>query len=265
MRVFVVIFLLFINLYAQKSDLMLLETFKNENVSGWLMSEKLDGVRAYWDGGKLLSRNGNVFNAPAWFTQDFPNFPLDGELYSKELKLNEIYSIVSKKQPHDDWNKIKLFVFDAPTKSGGLVKRLDTLKDIKSTYIEVIEQFTCKDNAHLFSFLKEIEKRGGEGVVVREPSSSYIPKRNHLSLKVKSFYDDECTVAEIKEDEKNRVSSFTCKTKENITFKIGSGMDEILRTNNNLQIGTIITYKHLGVSGENIPKNPVFLRIKEEF
>ena len=36
------------------------------------MSEKLDGVRAYWDGRRFLSRQGNLYHAPDWFTKDLP-------------------------------------------------------------------------------------------------------------------------------------------------------------------------------------------------
>src|SRR6478609_7109030 len=35
--------------------------------TGWWMSEKLDGVRAYWDGQQFLSRQGNLYHAPDWF------------------------------------------------------------------------------------------------------------------------------------------------------------------------------------------------------
>jgi len=38
--------------------------------TGWWMSEKLDGVRAYWDGEAFVSRLGNRFVAPDWFTGD---------------------------------------------------------------------------------------------------------------------------------------------------------------------------------------------------
>jgi len=31
------------------------------------MSEKLDGVRAFWNGNDFYSRAGNKFNAPDWF------------------------------------------------------------------------------------------------------------------------------------------------------------------------------------------------------
>ncbi len=37
------------------------------------MSEKLDGVRAYWDGKQFLSRQGNLYHAPDWFTAGLPD------------------------------------------------------------------------------------------------------------------------------------------------------------------------------------------------
>jgi DNA ligase-1 len=62
-----------INLYSiqlQKA------TIYNENmkINNWYMSEKLDGIRAYWDGEKLLSKNGNIIHAPIWFIKDLPSF-----------------------------------------------------------------------------------------------------------------------------------------------------------------------------------------------
>src|SRR5262249_18432283 len=38
--------------------------------TGWWMSEKLDGIRAYWDGEAFVSRLGNKFFAPDWFIED---------------------------------------------------------------------------------------------------------------------------------------------------------------------------------------------------
>src|ERR1700676_4826016 len=46
--------------------LMLAENWdESTDPTGWLLSEKLDGVRAYWDGKQLLSRQGNRFYAPS--------------------------------------------------------------------------------------------------------------------------------------------------------------------------------------------------------
>ena len=50
---------------------------------GWYMSKKYDGYRAMWDGSRFVSRQGNVYNAPEWFTRHLPkNVVLDGELYA---------------------------------------------------------------------------------------------------------------------------------------------------------------------------------------
>ena len=51
---------------------------------GWLMSEKLDGVRCLWDGKKMYTRNGNSFYPPDYFLKSLPSdLALDGELWTK--------------------------------------------------------------------------------------------------------------------------------------------------------------------------------------
>lgn len=35
--------------------------------TGWWISEKLDGVRAFWDGQRLYSRQKIEWNAPSWW------------------------------------------------------------------------------------------------------------------------------------------------------------------------------------------------------
>ena len=65
-----------------KPPLMLAKVYESGvDLADYWVSEKLDGVRAYWNGSRLLSRNGNVFPAPDWFVADFPKVPLDGELW----------------------------------------------------------------------------------------------------------------------------------------------------------------------------------------
>ena len=58
---------------AEAPQLLLAHSWDNEqDLTGWYMSEKLDGVRANWTGSRFVSRNGNQFFAPAWFTDGFP-------------------------------------------------------------------------------------------------------------------------------------------------------------------------------------------------
>lgn len=65
----------------------------SQNIDNWLMSEKLDGIRAFWDGKELKTRQGKKIYAPSWFTQNFPPFELDGELWSKRMDFENIQSI----------------------------------------------------------------------------------------------------------------------------------------------------------------------------
>jgi DNA ligase-1 len=67
------------------------------------MSEKLDGVRGYWTGNKLISRQGNSFHAPEWFTRNFPSIPLDGELWTEREQFQELVTIVRRESAGTDW------------------------------------------------------------------------------------------------------------------------------------------------------------------
>ena len=71
------------SLLAGKPNLLLLKTYKDQNITGWVMSEKLDGIRAYWDGTHLISRGGKIIHVPKWFTKNYPLFEIDGGLWTK--------------------------------------------------------------------------------------------------------------------------------------------------------------------------------------
>ncbi|CBQ72011.1 related to DNA ligase [Sporisorium reilianum SRZ2] len=49
--------------------------------TGWWISEKLDGVRAFWDGQRLYSRQKIEWNAPSWWKRLPKDITLDGELW----------------------------------------------------------------------------------------------------------------------------------------------------------------------------------------
>lgn len=269
-RLITLLFMLVSLTFAAKPELMLLKEWEGQDVSGWLMSEKMDGVRAYWDGQKLISRGGVELAVPAWFTEGFPPFAVDGELWSKRGDFENIISIVKKKEPHDGWKNIAFYAFDVPLENGGLIQRLVKLeyylKLNQVDYLKVARQITCKDEEHLKSFLQEIEKGGGEGVVVRNPDTKYVAKRDPASLKIKSFQDAECEVLEHHKGEgkyKNSFGSLTCKNDEGVMFDIGSGFSEAERKTPPA-IGAKITYKFQEITKGGKPRFPVYMRLKEE-
>ncbi|MGJ8582123.1 MAG: DNA ligase, partial [Psychromonas sp.] len=61
-------------------------------VNEYYISEKLDGIRAYWDGQHLISKNGNIFTAPDWFITDFPTQAIDGELWIARHTFEQVSS-----------------------------------------------------------------------------------------------------------------------------------------------------------------------------
>jgi DNA ligase-1 len=265
------LFLLPLFLYASKPELLLLKKYdESMPVNGWVMSEKLDGVRAYWNGKKLLSRSGKEFHPPKWFIKDFPPFEIDGELWSKRGDFENISSITSRKKPHQGWKNLTYNIFEVPNQKGGLLQRLDVLKNYlskhPSSYIKIISQVTCKDKSHLQKFYQNILKKGGEGIVLRSPTAPYIGKRTKEALKLKPFEDSECQILGYKKGQGKYsmlMGSLICQLQNGKIIKIGSGLSDKQRVNPP-KIGSIITFKYQGFTKNGLPRFPVFLRVRNE-
>jgi hypothetical protein len=179
--------------------------YENEiNVEGWFMSEKLDGIRAYWDGENFLSKNNKIINVPESFKQ-LPPYPLDGELWGG-YEDNESFLIPLKlscgppRVTKLDWTNIKFCVFDAPQVEGTYDKRHLFLKNNLHSYfnsnISLIPMLKCSGKEHLENQLEEIVKKGGEGIILYNPISFYQPGRNKNVLKVKKYYESKITFLE---------------------------------------------------------------------
>src|SRR5580658_4394840 len=158
--------------------LLLAEKWDNAaDLSDWWMSEKLDGVRAYWDGKQFLSRQGNLFHAPDWFIEGLPDVPLDGELWIDRKKFQRTVSIVRRQDKNELWNEVRYLVFDAPSAGGGFEQRLANLKDTlisrKPKFARAHEHILCGDVDSLRKELTRVETLGGEGLMLRQPGSKY--------------------------------------------------------------------------------------------
>ena len=262
MKLFLLVFLI-ASLYAKKPDLLLLNNYSDDiNVTSWYMSEKLDGVRAYWDGKNLISRNGKIFQAPNFFTKDFQKTKLDGELWSKRSDFSHISSIVNTKHSDEGWKDLTYNIFEVPDATGSLTERL--LKVKESEFIRVAPQIKVKNKKHLDVFLKSVEIKGGEGVVVRDGSLNYYSGRNNNALKVKSYIDKECEVIGHNKGSgkySNMLGSLVCKMDNSKRVKIGTGFNDEQRKYPP-EIGAIITFKYYGLTSKGNPRFPVFLRTR---
>ena len=255
--------------YAQKPDLFLLKVYDgSQDVVGWVMSEKLDGVRGVWDGKQLISRGGNVLHAPQWFIRDFPPFALDGELWTKRANFETITSIVRRKTPDNRWMRVSYYVFEVPRQAGGLLERLAVLEDYLEKHpaerIKIIPQTRVESKSQLSGFLAEVSTGGGEGVVVRDPDVPYQTGRLSSALKVKNHQDTECVVRNIlpgKGKYTGKMGSLQCEMADGSLVKIGSGFSDKMRADPP-PAGSVITFKYYGLTAKGKPRFPVYLRLK---
>ena len=256
----------------QKTPVMLAQRWDPKiEIKGWWMSEKLDGVRGYWTGRELISRSGNPFRVPEWFTRNFPPTPLDGELWIGRQQFSEIVGIIRRKVPAAEWKKVRYLIFDAPQAEGGFEKRLDFarrwFRQHPNPHTEVLKQQICENEMHLRRKLGEIESLGGEGLMLRKPNSAYTVGRSDDLLKVKTFKDAEATV--IKHlagsgKHAGRLGALLVELPNGIQFAIGTGFTDQERENPP-PVGSMITFKYYGFHESGIPRFASFLRVREVF
>lgn len=244
-----------------------------ENPSGWLMSEKLDGVRAYWDGKDFISRLGNVFAVPDWYKEGMPSCHLDGEFWLGRGRFQETSGYVRRQDKGNYWRQIKYMVFDAPNISGGFEERIRTLRRsiLLPDHVGKVCHWPCIDTKDLKAFLAEIEAGGGEGVMLRRADSIYERIRSQTLLKVKNFHDSEAIVkgyTKGKGRHNGRVGALMCEAKPakvgkwelrpGIEFSVGTGLSDADRTNPP-QIGSTITFRFQELTQDGIPRFPSYV------
>lgn len=201
--------------------------------SGMLMSEKLDGFRATWDGKRLVSASGADYNAPAWFTAGLPDCSLTGELWAGRGGFEKVQSAV-----RGNWQGVTFNVFENPG------------AHIATEYATEVEQVHCFSRAHLQSFFDDIVSNGGEGVIVR--FEGFMEKH-------KAEHDEEATVTGYAR-KNGRVTSLVVSSKRG-EFCVG-GLSDAEKCNPP-RIGSLVTFSFQALSGNGIPKCAKFIRIRD--
>ncbi len=231
------------------------------------MSEKLDGIRGVWDGQNLYTKKGKLLYPPKSFINHMPPFAIDGELWTVRDDFENIQSIIMDKTPSTKWDDIKFMIFEVPNAKGDFHKRLNKLKqwleNNPNNKIQIIPQIVCKNIDHLNTFLEDIIKLKGEGVIIKDPSLDYHTGRSSHILKVKKFHDMEGIVVGINfRKDSTLMKSLKLKLDNGVVFKLGGGFSNDQRLNYP-KIGEQITFKYYGFTKNGQPKFTSFLRIRE--
>lgn len=238
------------------------------DVSGYWVSEKLDGVRAYWNGRQLLSRRGIILSAPNWFLRDLPPIPLDGELWMGRGNFDLVSGTVRRGVADDRaWRDVRYMVFDLPQSAGPFGQRLRCLEELlasnASRYVRAVTQRRVLNRADLMTALRQIQEVGGEGLMLHRDSSYYRTSRSYDLLKLKPYLDAEArVVGHVPGKGKNAgmLGALMVENGDGRRFRIGTGFTDAQRAAPP-PIGAIITYKYHGHTKTGLPRFASFLRV----
>jgi DNA ligase-1 len=257
---------------AEPPAILLAEVYRNQvDVTKYLVSEKLDGVRAIWDGSVLRFRSGKEINAPRWFLDGLPNRSLDGELWLGRGTFERLSGIVRKDVPDDnEWRQVRYMIFELPGAPGTFRERAEVMREIARqaniTWLREIEQFSVVDRNSLQKRMNEIVKAGGEGLMLHRADAPYETGRGDTLLKMKPWEDAEAVVISHQPGKGKYVGmlgALRVCTPEGREFSLGTGLSDEQRRNPP-PVGTTVTYRYRDLTGNGLPRFPSFLRPRTE-
>jgi DNA ligase 1 len=256
---------------AQPAPVMLANVYHPGVALGeYWISEKMDGVRGYWDGARLWSRSGEPIAAPDWFTAGWPQQPLDGELWAGRGQFTHAVSTVRQQQPVDAaWRRMRFMVFDLPAHGGPFDARIPALQQLLATappWLAPVPQFRLGDDAALQRRLRDIVRQGGEGLMLHRGDALYRGVRSDDLLKLKTHDDAEARVlAQLPGHGKYEgvLGALLVETADGRRFKLGSGFSDAERAAPPA-VGSWVTYRYRGLNPSGIPRFASFMRIRPD-
>lgn len=257
---------------AEVPAILLANVYRDQvDVSRYLASEKLDGVRAIWDGQVLRFRSGKTINAPGWFLASLPQQPLDGELWIARGQFERVSGIVRREIPDDAaWREVRYMIFELPGAPGTFSERAEQIRFLvrqaNVPWLFEINQFFPVDRGNLKKRLDEVVRAGGEGLMLHLADAPYETGRSDVLLKVKLWQDAEAVVIG-HQPGKGRfaglLGALKVRTPEGTEFLLGSGFSAAQRREPPA-LGATVTYRYRDLTGGGLPRFASFLRIRDE-
>lgn len=235
-----------------------------------LVSEKYDGVRAFWDGHVLRHRSGRTVAAPLWFIERFPREALDGELWFGRGRFDAVSAAVRKDRPDDaQWRQVRYMVFELPGASGSFAERACAIERLVERtgwpQLCAVAQTRVADRAALGRRLDETVALGGEGLMLHLASAEYGAGRSDVLTKLKPYLDAEATVVGYRRGKgkyDGDAGALQVRTPEGRRFFIGAGLPDALRRTP-APLGSLVTYRYHDLTETGLPRFASFLRVHE--
>ena len=236
------------------------------DVAGYLASEKLDGVRARWDGRALWTRAGHRIHVPPWFTRGWPAVAMDGELWLGRGQFDASSGLVRAGDFADPgWRALRFMAFDLPADPAGFAqrsRRLAALLRAPPPTLARVRQLHFASRASLDAHLHAVVAAGGEGLMLQHALAPYRGGRSESLLKLKLARDAEARVIGYKPGKgkyAGMVGALLVEDERGRRFALGSGLRDVDRAAPP-PIGSRVTFRHDGLTARGTPRFPRYLR-----
>lgn len=249
----------------------------------WLVSEKFDGIRGRMDArGYLLSRSQHkLLGVPeevrAQIEEAAKGLMLDGEIWAGRGV--EQFRFVSgaartNKTTVETWRRscLKFVVFDYVSDEP-YFDRYRRLRDLELNdwpFLQLAEQHTLYSQGELETRKLDAERKGAEGLILRDSREPYFYGRKEHLLKVVTRMRAEFAVYGHEPGEgkhEGRMGAVICYHGGE-RFKVGSGFTDEQRASYQPPIGTRITIEFKGwtseAGGRSVPREPVYIAERED-
>ncbi|MCB1890405.1 MAG: DNA ligase [Rhodocyclaceae bacterium] len=236
---------------------------------GYWVSEKLDGVRALWDGRQLRFRSGREVRAPAWFLAGLPDVPLDGELWLGRGRFDEVSGLTRRAQPDDDaWREVRFMVFELPGAPGDFTARIEALAGIVARaevpWLQMVTQRRVASREALRRWLDAVVDGGGEGLMLHRADAPFHSGRSDALLKLKPWRDAEARVVGHLPGQgrhTGRLGALLVEGADGRRFRLGTGLSDRERASPP-PLGSEVTYRYRALTPNGLPRFPVYWRLR---
>ncbi|MEZ5627303.1 MAG: DNA ligase [Rhodocyclaceae bacterium] len=234
------------------------------------VSEKLDGVRAIWDGRALRFRSGRPVHAPDWFVHALPPQAMDGELWLGRGRFAELSGVVRKQMPVEtEWRRVRYLIFELPDAPGDFSQRVMAMRALVASadvpWLGVVAQARVPNRAALTAQLAEVLAAGGEGLMLHRADAPYLTGRSDALLKLKPWSDAEAIVtAQVPGQGRfaGMLGALEVRMPDGRKFRIGTGFSDAERRAPPA-IGTQISFRYRGLTATGLPRFASFWRVRE--
>lgn len=255
-----------IDTHNKSYRVMLAQKYDNKYVKfPCYVQPKLDGVRAGFVNGKLMSRlNTEITTVPhineILIQNKLDN--LDGELFWPGHSFQELISVIKRKDLHSNYKEIEYNIFDV-MEDKIFSERSKKFLNLNLSYIKPVSTYKVTSIQEILNYHQYFTNLKYEGTIVRN-DSVYEYKRSYNLLKLKDFLDEEFKIVGTVPDE-NGECVFNCITQEGKIFgvkTVGTHEERVAQLSENY-VDKLLTVKYIRKTDDNIPFHAVGLTIRD--